>query len=315
MGYARPQQIRVHMVDEPEQSIRVVGPHTAPPEDVLDRTRMSAAQRWDSLLWESVDGTPILANLYRTRDPAELRRREYHETARRSLEIACGLVDIAHTGDRTELQEIHAHLFAKVYPWAGRLRDVDMSRHGQNFLMPEHVAEFVDGITSSARSIDWAQLDESEFVDNVAKTSMALNWAHPFREGNGRSTRLFLDRLISQARFELDYNLVDPTAWRLAHYDAHPEPDLLPVDYSPLASVIAAMTVPRADIGIEMNHLGSGDIAVTVGSSRENTAGQQIGEAIDAAGLTSPTPAHQLDHTPAATETAARTEHVPEIGD
>lgn len=251
---------------------------------------MSEAERWDSLLWESTDssGEPILRNLYGIRDPAHLARREYRETALRSVEIQCGMVEIPHTADLAEWLAIHEHLLGNVYPWAGQLRDVELVKIDQRFLSPKHLSGFIADVTGRLRSVDWARLNKYEFVNNVAHALMDLNWAHPFREGNGRSTRLFLDRLIAEARWELDYTRGKDYLWKIAHYDAHPYSANRPVDYSPLLPVVAERTVERTSAPVKVSHLGDGRIAVELDATPETAMiGHHIGDTIEAAGLTS----------------------------
>lgn len=202
---------------------------------------------WQSYLWPS-DQDPtatVLRNKFGTRDPGELEALEYTETAMRQIEIELGAVDIARTGDAAEWRAIHHHLFQDVYDWAGQFRTVDLNKSREPFLVERALDTYLHSTLTSIRSVEWAQTNRQQFVDEAARAYMQLNFAHPFREGNGRSSRLFLDSLVADAPFELDYSRVDADTWNTASQATMNLQYQLPTDHSPLVAVFDAITADR----------------------------------------------------------------------
>lgn len=98
------------------------------------------------------------------------------------------------------LQQIHHYLFDGLYDFAGQMRTVDMSKGGFRFAshlyLPQALAE-----------ID--RMPESTYEEIIAKY-VEMNVAHPFREGNGRSTRIWLDMILRRSLGEcVDWAKVD----------------------------------------------------------------------------------------------------------
>ncbi len=202
---------------------------------------------WQAYLWPSDTdpGAVVLRNKLGTRDPEELRDLEYVETAMRQAELETGEVQIARTGDGVEWRAIHHHLFQDVYDWAGQYRTVDLNKTGEPFLTSRAMDPYLHSVLSEIRRIEWADLDREQFVDAAARAYMQLNFAHPFREGNGRSSRLFLDSLTADARFTLDYARVDAERWNEASRATMSAVYQLPTDHTPLVAVFDAITVDR----------------------------------------------------------------------
>ncbi|GAB2562371.1 Fic/DOC family protein [Kribbella endophytica] len=175
---------------------------------------VSETERWNRLFWEP-DGK-VLRNKLGLTDYFQLRDAEYRIRAMRQGEIDRGEVDIPRTFDAAHLQAIHQHLFQDVYDWAGQPRDVGMQKGGQPFVEPEATAMWVERTGTGIRAIDWPNLPREEFVSKLATAYAELNLAHPFREGNGASTKLFLQHVTEATPYRLDYDRADKFAWDLA---------------------------------------------------------------------------------------------------
>lgn len=113
------------------------------------------------------------------------------------------------TADLTHLLEIHRRLFQDVYDWAGQVRSVDISKSG-GFFMPR--AALLGGA-----AFTFAQLHEDNllrglsrevFLDKLTTHFEHLNYLHPFREGNGRTQRLFWSQVAAEAGHPLDWTKV-----------------------------------------------------------------------------------------------------------
>ncbi|GHT01647.1 hypothetical protein AGMMS49525_03080 [Bacteroidia bacterium] len=98
------------------------------------------------------------------------------------------LIDEIQVGTRKGLQQIHAYLFGGLYNFAGKIRDRNISKGGFQFA----VARFLD---VTLQQIE--EMPENTF-DEIADKYVEMNIAHPFMEGNGRSTRIWLDLMLKK---------------------------------------------------------------------------------------------------------------------
>lgn len=125
-------------------------------------------------------------NLLGLADAARLAREEERLTKKRAMEIwDRGILDDMKPGSVETLLRIHGYLFQDVYGFAGIIRTVDIAKGGFQFALARFLDSQLDNINSMPDS-SW-----EEIVDKYIE----LNVAHPFREGNGRSGRIWLDHL------------------------------------------------------------------------------------------------------------------------
>ena len=111
-----------------------------------------------------------------------------------------GFVDNIEVGTVKGLQQIHGYIFGGLYDFAGQIRTVNISKGGFAFAS----ARFLRG---SLEKIE--QMPENTFEDIVNKY-VEMNVAHPFREGNGRSTRIWLDLILKKNLKQcVDWSLID----------------------------------------------------------------------------------------------------------
>lgn len=99
-----------------------------------------------------------------------------------------GLMESVEIGTTRGLQQIHAYLFGGLYDFAGQIRNVTISKGNTVFCRAEYLHGVLKGID---------RMPDDTFDEIVAKY-VEMNMAHPFMEGNGRSTRLWLDLLMKQ---------------------------------------------------------------------------------------------------------------------
>lgn len=196
-------------------------------------------QRFDT--WESYFYPPpdhgTLQNLFDERDPVVLARLEYVESAERQRELLAGEVSIPRTYDADHLRAIHRHLFQDVYPWAGEFRTVDIFKGaGRGFaeVRSGEIERYLSDVRRLVVGVAWEHLDRAAFGDHAAEVFAYLNQAHPFREGNGRTSKVFMEHVAEQSRFTLDYAVVSPEAWNQASmlsgpdlFSYEPVPDML----------------------------------------------------------------------------------------
>lgn len=86
------------------------------------------------------------------------------------------------------LQQIHAYLFGGLYDFAGQIREKNISKGGYRFVYAQHLKSTLDKIETMPKNT----------LDEIISTYAEMNKAHPFMEGNGRSTRIWLDLLLKK---------------------------------------------------------------------------------------------------------------------
>lgn len=186
------------------------------------------AARFDT--WESYFYPPpddrTLRNLFDERDPQVLARLEYVETTERQRELMAGEVAIAQTYDAAHVRAIHRHLFQDVYEWAGQYRTVNMAKGvGRGFadVTTGEIDRYLADVQRLVRGTEWSRLEREEFGERAATVFAYLNQAHPFREGNGRTAKVFMEHVAQQSRFTLHYERVPPEMWNQASMLSRPD--------------------------------------------------------------------------------------------
>ena len=98
------------------------------------------------------------------------------------------IIDTIETGTTKGLQEIHKYLFQDLFPFAGEIRKVNLSKGNFRFAS-------VLFLTQNLKIIE--QMPE-ETYEQIIEKYVEMNIAHPFREGNGRATRIWLDQMLKK---------------------------------------------------------------------------------------------------------------------
>ncbi len=170
------------------------------------------------------DGAPTSAvkNKLGARTHDELEKREARHVAQRDVEIMEGFGPEA-TFDAAHLKAIHHYLFQDVYEWAGHTRDEKVvlsdgivatepslrKADGQPFLAGSLIPDALDHIADTLREADYLRgLSREEFATRAADMMVEINGVHAFREGNGRTQRVFMRELAKEAGHELDFSVV-----------------------------------------------------------------------------------------------------------
>ena len=99
-----------------------------------------------------------------------------------------GMLNSLEPGSTKCLQQIHAYLFGGLYEFAGQIRTVNIAKGGFQFAMVQYLPQTLATI---------GQMPETTF-EEIADKYVEMNIAHPFREGNGRSTRIWLDLILKK---------------------------------------------------------------------------------------------------------------------
>lgn len=165
-------------------------------------------------------GTDVLRNLWDIRNQAELQRFEAGVTTINIAELS--RQPLPGTYDVNHLQEFHKHIFGEIYPWAGEIRTVEISKGGSLFALPQHVEPYLSDVLKQLPQENYLRdLDREAFLDRITDYYADINAAHPFREGNGRTQRAFVGQLAEQAGHHIAWERLDPQrnieASRAAH--------------------------------------------------------------------------------------------------
>lgn len=143
----------------------------------------------------------VLKNKLNLTNSAELAREEERLSKIKAKELfETGKIDKIEVGTFKGLAEIHKHLFSEIYDFAGKLREVNIAKGNFQFaprIYLEQSLKYIDDL--SHKTFD-------EILDKYAD----MNVAHPFREGNGRATRIWLDCILRQEMGKIvDWNAIN----------------------------------------------------------------------------------------------------------
>ena len=141
-------------------------------------------------------------------DSAELAREEERISKIRAVELfETGILDRLEPGKFIALQAIHKHLFRDIYDFAGEMRRVNIAKGNFRFAPLMY-------LEAALQNID--KMPQSTF-DEIVEKYVEMNIAHPFREGNGRSMRIWLDLILKKELHRVvDWSKVDKEDYLLA---------------------------------------------------------------------------------------------------
>ena len=141
-------------------------------------------------------------------DSAELARMEEKISKARAWELfETGLLDTFPVGNFEGLAMIHRYLFDDIYAFAGEMRTVNIAKGNFRFAPVMYLGAALDNIS---------KMPQSGF-DEIVEKYVEMNVAHPFREGNGRSMRIWLDCILKkELGMVIDWSLIDKEDYLLA---------------------------------------------------------------------------------------------------
>ncbi len=119
---------------------------------------------------------------------------------------------------------IHKTLFGDIYPWAGKYRTMNIIKGESLFFNVDYLSYGSDEFFGNlAKDKYLNQLTEMEFVELFSYYANELNFLHPFREGNGRTKKIFLTELARRAGFEINFDNISHEELRIAEIKAFGE--------------------------------------------------------------------------------------------
>ena len=150
----------------------------------------------------------MLENKLEFTSSAELAREEERISKKKALELfEKGILDSLPAGRFSTLQAIHRYLFEDIYDFAGKLRTINLAKGNFRFAPLMY-------LQAALQNID--KMPQSTF-DEIVEKYVEMNIAHPFREGNGRSTRIWLDHIFkTELKQVVDWSLVEKEDYLLA---------------------------------------------------------------------------------------------------
>lgn len=143
----------------------------------------------------------VLGNKLQLTSQVELNRAEEKLSKKKAKQLfESGDINNAEVGTFAGLAYIHAYLFEDVYEFAGQVRDVNLAKGSFRFAPVMYLQQALEHISA---------MPQQNF-DQIVEKYVEMNVAHPFREGNGRATRIWLDLMLKkEIQQVIDWNAVD----------------------------------------------------------------------------------------------------------
>lgn len=150
----------------------------------------------------------VLQNKLNITDSLELSKVEEIISKKKALELFGNeILDEYTVGSFKQLAAIHEYLFSDIYEFAGKIRTVNIAKGNFRFAPVMYLEASLENIE---------KMPQSTF-DEIVEKYVEMNIAHPFREGNGRSTRIWLDLLLKkELHLVVDWSHVDKEDYLLA---------------------------------------------------------------------------------------------------
>lgn len=150
----------------------------------------------------------MLKNKLGITNSADLARVEEKISKKKALQLfESGVLDRLEAGKYKTLSEIHKYLFEDIYDFAGKMRDVNIAKGNFRFTPVMYLKAALENVE---------KMPQMTF-DEIIEKYVEMNVAHPFREGNGRSTRIWLDLILKkELNLVIDWSKVDKEDYLLA---------------------------------------------------------------------------------------------------
>lgn len=159
----------------------------------------------------------VLINKLNIQDADALHTAEREIT---SLRLAAAKIQpIKGKFDMKHLQKIHGYVFGDIYDWAGKLRHVDIAK-GNHFCLAMNLETYGSNLFKRLEQEHYLIDSKDNVPCRLAYYLSEINVMHPFREGNGRTQRLFIEYLASVAGYRVDFSQVSAEEMIIASVDS-----------------------------------------------------------------------------------------------
>ncbi|MCQ2966663.1 MAG: Fic family protein [Alphaproteobacteria bacterium] len=120
--------------------------------------------------------------------------------------------------DLSHLQKIHRFIFSDIYDWAGEIRTVNISK-GNQFCLCQNIQSYAESIFQPLKKENYLK-NSTNLSERLAYYFSEINVLHPFREGNGRTQRVFIKYLATNAGANIDFSSVSSKEMFIASANA-----------------------------------------------------------------------------------------------
>ena len=150
----------------------------------------------------------VLANKLNIHNQLELNKAEEKISKQKAKKLfESGEINRIEIGTFKGLSQIHSYLFGDIYDFAGKLRDVNIAKGNFRFAPLMYLPQSLENIDA---------MPQNNF-EKIIEKYVEMNIAHPFREGNGRATRIWLDLILKkELKQVIDWNEVDKADYLLS---------------------------------------------------------------------------------------------------
>ena len=150
----------------------------------------------------------VLANKLNIHNQLELNKAEEKISKQKAKKLfESGEINRIEIGTFKGLSQIHSYLFGDIYDFAGKLRDVNIAKGNFRFASLMYLPQSLENIDA---------MPQNNF-EKIIEKYVEMNIAHPFREGNGRATRIWLDLILKkELKQVIDWNEVDKADYLLS---------------------------------------------------------------------------------------------------
>lgn len=162
----------------------------------------------DPISADCYEGTTCLINKFGIKDEKKLSQMETLITTAKCKELEVNPID----GDFgfEHYKAIHKYIFEDLYDWAGQVRTASISKKGTVFTLPESIEPLADRIfTGLQKENCYIGYDNDRYIESIVDFYCRTNMLHPFREGNGRTQRVFLTQLIRHSGHDINFSTID----------------------------------------------------------------------------------------------------------
>lgn len=173
------------------------------------------AYELDALTSDCYEGTTCLINKLDIHDEKQLAAIEADITFAKASALEQNPMD--GDFDFRHYKAIHKYLFEDLYDWAGQICTVDIAKKGTIFVKAEDIDSLAAACFRRLKEKRYfADLDVADFIPNIVDFYCVTNMLHPFREGNGRTQRVFIAQLIRHAGYNINFSDIDPDELMIA---------------------------------------------------------------------------------------------------
>ena len=162
----------------------------------------------DPISADCYEGTTCLINKFGIKDEKKLAQMETLITTVKCKELEINPIDGNFGFDH--YKAIHKYIFEDLYDWAGQVRTASISKKGTVFTLPESIEPLADRIFSGLQKENcYIGYDNDRYIESIVDFYCRTNMLHPFREGNGRTQRVFLTQLIRHSGHDINFSTID----------------------------------------------------------------------------------------------------------